>query len=135
MGSATDYTEAKVLDYLFGAVSFTPPATYYLALFTAAPSDAGGGTEVAGGAYARVSIINNLTNWPAASGDPTTKSNGNPITFPEATASWGTPTHFGVFDAATLGTLRFWGAITSPTAVGSGFTAFFAVGQIVITAD
>ena len=46
MGSFTDYLENKVLDHVVGKTSFTMPAVVAVALFTAAPSDAGGGTEV-----------------------------------------------------------------------------------------
>src|SRR5262245_56639929 len=57
----------EILDHVFSAASYTAPANITCALYTASPSDAGGGTEVSGGAYARVSQTNNATNWPAAS--------------------------------------------------------------------
>jgi len=54
--SFSDYLETKVLDHVFAGVAYTAPGTHYVALFTAAPSDSGGGTEVSGGAYARQTI-------------------------------------------------------------------------------
>lgn len=125
--------ELKVLDHVFGAAVYTAPATTYVALFTAAPSDSGGGTEVATGSYARVALTNNATNWPAASAG--SKSNGVAVTFPAASASWGVVTHFGIFDASTAGNLLGWGALTASKTIDSGDTASFAIGQLTITLD
>jgi hypothetical protein len=127
----SDYLELKVLDHILGATAYTAPATVYIALFTATPSDSGGGTEVSGGSYARVSVTNNTTNWPnAAAGS---KANGATFTFPTASGSWGTVTQFGIFDASSAGNLLYWGDLTSSQAVASGSTASFASGQITIT--
>ena len=131
--SFSNYLELKFLDLAWGAVAFTAPVTVYAALYTAAPSDSGGGTEATGGAYARVAITNNATNWPAAASGA--KSNGTVITFPTATANWGTVTHFGVFDAATAGNLLNWGALTTSQAVNTGATPSFAAGALSITLD
>ena len=54
MSSFSDYTENLVLTWLFTNSSATRPTAWYVGLFTAAPSDTGGGTEVTGNAYARV---------------------------------------------------------------------------------
>ncbi len=131
--SFSNYLELKFLDLAWGAVAFTAPVTVYAALYTAAPSDSGGGTEATGGAYARVAITNNATNWPAAASGA--KSNGTVITFPTATANWGTVTHFGIFDAATAGNLLNWGALTTSQAVNTGATPSFAAAALSITLD
>ncbi len=115
-------------------MAFTAPATH-VALFTVAPSDTGGGTEVTGGAYARVTVTNNATNWPAATGATAAKSNGTVITFPTATAAWGTVVAFGIFDAATVGNLLWWGDLTTVKAVASGDTASFAIGSLSTSLD
>lgn len=132
-GSFSDYLENKVLDHVLGGGDYTRPATVYVALFTAAPTDAGGGTEVTGGSYARVAVTNNATNWPAASGGA--KSNGTDIAFAEATADWGNIAAFGIFDAITSGNLMKWGDLTVSKDVDSGDTAKFAVGELDITLD
>ena len=133
-GSFSDYLEAAVLNHVFGATSYSPPGTLYIALFTAAPSDSGGGTEVSGGSYARVAVTNNTTNFPNASGtSPTSKSNGTTITFPTASASWGTVVAFGIFDASSGGNLIAWADLTSNKTIGSGDTASFAVSSLAIT--
>lgn len=132
-GSKSNYLELALLDEVLGGVNFAPPATVYVALYTAAPTDAGGGTEVSGGAYARVAVTNNAINWPAASGG--SKSNGTVITFPTATAAWGTVVAFGISDAATAGNLLYWADLTTSKTIGSGDTASFAVGALTCTED
>jgi len=98
---------------LLGTGSWAAPAQVYVGLYTSAPSDAGGGTEVSGGSYARQAV-----DFDAASGGAT-----NPdadVEFPAATASWGTVTHVGIFDAITSGNLLMWGALSASKAVGNG---------------
>lgn len=132
-GSKSDFLENELLDHVLGNAAYTAPATVYIALYTAAPTDAGGGTEVTGGSYARVAVTNNATNWPAASGGA--KSNGTAVTFPTATANWGTVVAFGILDAASAGNLLYWADLTTSKAVNNGDTASFAVGDIDVTED
>lgn len=133
-GSFSDYLEAKILDEVFGATAFSAPGTLYVALFTAAPSDSGGGTEVTGGSYARVAVTNNTTNWPNATGtSPTSKANGTVITFPTATANWGTVVAFGIFDASSGGNLIAWADLNTSRTINSSDTANFGVGSLTIT--
>jgi hypothetical protein len=135
-GSKSDYLEAALLNHVLGGTVLTPPATIYIALYTATPSDAGGGTEVVGGSYTRLAITNNATNWPAASGTtPTTKSNGVAFTFPAATADWGLIVAFGIFDAVSGGNLLYWGPLNANKSVLNGDTADFAAGSLLITED
>lgn len=132
MAGKTSYLEAKLIDHTHGKTAYTMP-TVYVGLFTAAPTDAGGGTEVTGGSYARKSTAG--TDWNAASGNPASASNATSITFVTATASWGTATHFGHFDAATAGNLLRWGALTTSKTISSGDTASFAAGSLTTTED
>lgn len=132
-GSLGAAAENTVLDLILGsghAAGF--PATVYVALFTVAPTSAGGGTEVSGGSYARAAVTNNTTNWPAAASG--IKSNGTAIVFPAATASWGTIVAFALFDAATVGVLIAWGTLTTNIVVPAGDTAQFLAGQLIVTA-
>jgi hypothetical protein len=94
MSALSDYAENLLLDTLFAD-------PVYLALYTSAPTDAGGGTEVSGGSYARP-----VVNMEAASGGSTNPDADTP--FPQATANWGTITHIGIKDAATAGNLLMW---------------------------
>lgn len=134
MGSATDTEENDVLKARFGGSSPAQPATWYVALCTTTPTDAAAGTEVTGGAYARVAVTNNTTNFPV----PTVGviSNGTVITFPTPTAAWGTVTSFELWDAATAGTRRYWGTLTTSRPINNGDSApSFAAGALTITAD
>lgn len=127
--SKTNYAENKILDHMLGVTSFTMPTTH-LALFTAAPGEAGGGTEVSGGSYARVALSGKLG---AASGGVTT--NTSAIDFPTATADWGTVTHAAVFDASTSGNMLTYGALTASRIVYSGDALSLAIGAFTVTED
>lgn len=106
------------------------PSTY-VALFTTAPTDAGGGTEVSGGGYARVATAG---VWAAASG--TSISNSAVITFGAPTANWGVVTHVGIYDAATAGNLLGSGALTAAKTINNGDAApSFAAGALSMTLD
>lgn len=132
--SATNYTENALLDAFLGDDHIAAfGATVYFALFTATPNDTGGGTEVSGGSYARVAVTNNDTNFPAASSG--SKVNGTRIEFPEATGSWGTVTHWGVFSASSVGTLYAYGALSTSRSVVSGDAPFYPAGGLEITCD
>jgi len=132
-GSFSDFLELEVLDHVFGNAAYTAPASTFIALFTAAPTDAGGGTEVTGGSYARLDITNNATNWPAAAAG--LKSNGTEFAFVEATASWGTVVAMGIFDAISAGNLLCWADLTTNKSIASGDTGRFAIGDLDITLD
>lgn len=128
--SKSDFLENKLLDHQVGKTAYTMPSVW-VGLFTAAPSDAGGGTEVSGGAYARKSTVG--ADWAAATGGST--SNATVITFVTASGSWGTVTHFGLFDAASAGNLLRWAALTTSKTVGAGDIASFPIGNLVLTED
>lgn len=127
-GSFSDYAENKIVDHLTGKTSFTKP-TAYIALFTAAPTDAGGGTEVAGSNYARVATA--ASDWNAASGGAAT--NAADITFPTPSGSWGTVTHFAAFDASTVGNMLWWGDLATSKSPGSGDPVKFPAGQLTVS--
>ena len=77
MSAMSDYLENKMVDQLFRGQAAPTTSTLYVALFTAAPSDSGGGTEVSGSAYARVAVTSSLTNWSGTqSAGSTTASSG-----------------------------------------------------------
>lgn len=131
--SKSNYLEDKLLDHVLGGGDYTRPATVYVALYTTAPTDSGGGTEVSGGDYTRVAVTNNSTNWPAASGGA--KSNGADITFPQATAGWGTVVAAGILDNSTGGNLLYYGNLTVSKTVNAGDTFRFHTGNFTVTED
>lgn len=124
--------EAAILNHLFRTDTFAKPAAIYFALFTAAPSDSGGGTEVTGGSYARTAVTQADAQW-TAPGVGGATDNVNAITFPTATASWGTVTHVGIFDASSGGNLLLHGALTESKLVGNNDVFRFAIGAMDLT--
>ena len=134
MPGKSDALSDDVLDATVGGVALSQPTNLYFALFTVLPADDGtGGTEVTGGSYARKLVTNNLTEFPAASGQ--SKNNANDVTFVTATANWGTVVGVGVFDALTVGVLRHLNVVTVSKSVENGDTARFPAGTLVWTED
>ena len=108
--SFTDYLEDKILEHVFGGTAYTAPTTLYVGLHTSASSDAAAGTEVSGGAYARQTAAFTVTGT-----NPTEAATTAAIEFPVATASWGTVTYAGVYDALTGGNLLAYAQLTDPS--------------------
>lgn len=104
--------------------------TAFVSLHTADPGTTGA-NEVSGGGYARQGPV----TFANAGSEPTVASNSAIITYPAATAAWGTIGYFGVWTAATGGTFQGSGAVTTPKAVNSGDTARFAANALTITAQ
>ena len=135
----TTYLCNKILDYIFGKTTYTPPTTLYFALYTANPTKAGNdGTEVVIGrnAYARASCTNNTTNWNDA--DSATKTNKTDIVFATPTSAydgngWGTITAVAIFDAATGGNMLEAVILTSSKTVGTGVVVKFKAGNLTVT--
>jgi len=129
MGNISTYWANEILDHLFGKGAYTPP-TIYVALSTSEPTDTGTNvTEPAGGAYARKATA--AADWNASSvGAGRIIDNANAIEFAEASGSWGTLSHFALYDAPEAGNFLGWGALATSKAVGSGDTARFAAGDL-----
>ena len=142
MSAMSDYLENKMVDQLFRGQTAPTTSTLYVALLTAAPSDSGGGTEVSGGAYARVAVTSSLTNWSgtqsagsttASSGTGGQTSNNIATTFPTPSSTWGTATHFGIYDASTGGNLLFHGALSIAKTINESDTVTFPVRTLSVT--
>ena len=121
--SKSDYLENKILDHVLRGVAYAVPVAVYAALFTVAPTDAGGGTEVAGGGYARKAVT-----FGAAAGGSI--ANSALVDFGTASANWGTVVAVGFFDALSAGNLLYWGTLTTAKAINSGDQANFPVGSL-----
>lgn len=128
MAALSDFSEKLVLDWLMTNGSATRPTAWHVALFTVAPSDSGGGTEVSGNGYSRKAVT-----FAAASTPGGTTSNTNALSYTAAGGSWGTVSHIGIFDAATGGNLLWHGGLIASKAVGDGDTLEFAINSINLT--
>ena len=119
--------ETRVLNYVFTTSSVTRPTAWHVALYTAAPNDSGGGTEVSGGAYARQSVAFSVSG--------NTATNSGAVEYPTATASYGTVSHVGVFDAATGGNLIAYAALSASKAIDTGDVFRVPAGDLDITLE
>lgn len=128
MAALSDYAEKLILDWMMTTGSATRPTAWWVALYTAAPSDSGGGTEVSTGGYARQSVT-----FDAATSPGGTTSNTGAVSFTASGANYGTVTHIGIFTAATGGNLLWHGALTASKTVNDGDTLEFSIGNIDLT--
>lgn len=127
MSAMTDYLENAIGNHILRNISYTSPSTLWCGLFTTAPTDAGGGTEVSGGSYARVQVT--FSN-------PSTGLfvNSSDINFPQATANWGTIVAFAIFDGSgSSANMLIYGNLSSPKTVNQGDQFRFLAGNLQIT--
>jgi hypothetical protein len=133
-GSKSNYLEGKVIQVVFESNwdADTELATIKVALYLDSdkPTDSNAGTEITGGSYVRQSVTR-ATGWMSTGG---ATQNAADITFPEATADWGSVGAFALFDAAGTNML-YWGDLTTPKTINTGDTAKIAAGDIDITED
>ena len=128
MAEFSNYLEDKLLDHVLRNVSYSSPTTVYVGLFTSDPTDAGSGTEVSGGSYARQTL-----SVSAASGGIVTSSAD--VTFPQATANWGTISHIGLLDALTSGNLLMHTPLTTAKLIENGDILKISSGNLSVTLD
>lgn len=133
MGSFADDLEEKLLEHIVGKVTYALP-TVYIGLSDADPLDTAAGlNEPSGNGYTRVTTDGATWNNATAAGGAI--DNASDITFPEASGTWGTITHFALFDAGTGGNMMAHGSISPSKLIQNGDTAKFAAGDLDITLD
>ena len=130
MSSFTDHTESLVLTWLLTNGTATRPTAWFVGLFTAAPSDTGGGTEVTGNGYARVA-----TGTMTISGtSPTTATNAAAIEFAAASGgNWGAIGWAAIFDASTSGNMIAWAALSTARTINDGDVLRIPAGDLDVT--
>ena len=128
MAELSDYLENKLLDHVLRGVSYNSPTTVYVGLYTSDPGDDNSGTEVSGGSYARQAL-----NVTTASGGIVTSSAD--VTFPQATAAWGTISHIGLLDAVTSGNLLMHTPLTTSRQIEVGDVIKIATGSLTASLD
>lgn len=126
MMNKTDYLRQAIANHTLRGVTFTAPSAWYIALFNVTPTSAGGGTEVATGAYTRQAVT---------FGVPTLgeTSNTGTINFTTPSLDWGDVPGVAVFDAATAGHMLYFGVLGTPKTVYAGDAIYFPVGYFVIS--
>ena len=132
MSDISTFLELELLDHVLRPAAYSAPASVFAHLYTSATTDAGGGTEVTGGAYGAIVIVF-ATN---AAGSPGLISNTSDVDFVTATANWGTVSHMAIEDAAaTSANFLFHGDLVASKVVNSGDTFKFLVGDIDVSLD
>lgn len=126
MAEMSNYLENALINATLRNTTYTSPSTVYVGLYTTDPTDAGTGTEVSGGSYARQSVTF------AAPSDGVSASNAA-VEFPQATGSWGTVTHIGILDASTSGNLLYHTALDVSKAIDTGDIFKIASGSLTVT--
>ena len=126
MAEMSNYLENALINATLRNTSYTSPTTVYVSLHTADPTDAGTGTEVSGGSYARKSAAF------AAPSNGVSASSAD-VTFDQATGSWGTITHIGIWDALTTGNLLYHTPLTTSKTIDSGDIFKIASGSLTVT--
>ena len=128
MSALTNHAEKALLDWMSGAANPTRPSALYLALFTTATSEAGGGTELSGNGYAREAVTFSAATTPDGN-----TSNSAEVTFTASGGNWGSITHAALMDAATGGNMWFQGPLSSSRTINDGDTLSFAAGAVDLT--
>ena len=124
----SNFLENALLNATLNATTYTAPATVYVSLWTSDPGDDGSGTEVSGGSYARTAV-----SFATASGTSGNVLNDADVTFPTATASWGTVGWIGINDAATSGNLLYHTALDTSKTIDSGDIFKITTGNLSVT--
>lgn len=132
MSQMSDYLEGQIRAHIFRTATFSKPTGLTIHLYTAAPGETGGGTEVTGGSYAAQSLNPLDANWTAASGTDGLTDNASAITYPAPTANWGTVTHVAIKDQSA--NFLLYGALTTSKTVNNGDAApNFPIGALDVT--
>jgi hypothetical protein len=126
MAEMSNFLENALINATLRATTYTSVATVYVSLWTSDPTDAGSGTEVSGGSYARTAVT-----FAAPSNGVTT--NSADVTFPTATASWGTVGWIGINDAATSGNLLYHSPLDTSKTIDSGDIFKISTGNLSVT--
>jgi hypothetical protein len=126
MAEMSNYLENALINVTLRATSYTAPTTVYVALYTTDPTDADTGTEVTGGSYARTAVT-----FGAPSNGVST--NSATVTFPTATAGFGTVTHIGLRDASTAGNLLYHTPLDTSKTIDSGDIFSITTGNLSVT--
>ena len=126
MAEMSNFLENALINATLRNTSYTSPSTIYVALFTSDPTDAGSGTEVSGGSYARTSVTF------AAPSDGVSLSNAD-CTFPQCTSTWGTVGWIGLYDALTVGNLLYHTPLTSQKTIETGDIFKITSGNLSVT--
>lgn len=127
MSNIADYLARKLFDHLFAIETFDAPASLYIGLLTAAPTNAGAYTELDKGGYSRQLVVFERSS-------DRSYVNDAELVFGAATEDWTTVTHIGVFDGGTTGAgnLLTWTALSDPELIRNGQQLSYPIHDIIL---
>jgi hypothetical protein len=126
MAEMSNFLENALINATLRNTTYTSVATVYVSLWTSDPTDAGSGTEVSGGSYARTAVT-----FGAPSNGVTL--NSADVTFPTATGSWGVVGWIGINDALTTGNLLYHSPLDTSKTIDSGDIFKISTGNLSVT--
>lgn len=131
--SKTNYLESQFVLWCLGKTNALFPTAIvpWFALFTGAPGESAAGTEVStsGTAYARLNISSYFIDTFDEAGE---LKNVAPLSWPTATADWGTVVAGGIYPTSSSTQLLRYGLLPSGLLVQSGKILTIAAGQLLI---
>jgi hypothetical protein len=126
--SFTNAHETHLLTYTFTATSVTRPTAWFIGLFSGAPGEAGGGTEISGNAYARKVVAFTVSGNSA--------TNTSAVEFAAASGgNWGVISHVAIFDASTSGNMIAYSALSASKTINDGDAFRIPGSNLTITLD
>jgi hypothetical protein len=140
MSAKSDFLENKLIDHIFRDTAYSKPTAIKVHLYTAAPGETGGGTEVSGGNYAAVTVGPSVATWKSTNGTTSGASSGtggqtmnaSAVTFGVPSANWGSVTHMAIKDESANS--LYYGALTTSKTVNNGDPApSFAADALTVT--
>lgn len=133
MAGFSTYLSQAIIEYSLRGGTFTKPTAYYLAIFTSDPTDANvTANEVAGAWYARQAT----GSWAASGGAGNNMTSNNAqIQYAAVTGAAVTVSHWGIYDALTVGNLLYSGALAASKTLNVGDVLVVGANQLAITIE
>jgi len=143
-GSKTNAFETALLQHIYqnaaianignagGLLPSSVAGNFYIALYSVAPSETGGGTECNYTGYARVAVVRSASGF-TVSGNQA--SNAAKVTFGECTGGAQTAVAFAIMTAASGGDMINWADLSASRSIDVGSIPEFAIGALTVTED
>ena len=122
----SNYLENALINHTLRNSALSAPSAVYVSLHTANPDEDASGSELSGSAYARQAA----TFASPSNGVSTTSGD---INFPQATGSWGTVSHIGIWDASSSGNMLYYTALDASKTIATGDILKIAAGSLTVT--
>lgn len=123
MANISNYLKPLLLNHMMGKVALPLPANLYLGFFQNDVGADASGTEASGFGYAR-----QLTSWTTATQNVSSLAAN--VSQTPVGGDWATISHWGLFDALTLGNLWLYGQFDVPRVTQDGVAVTVDAGTL-----